>query len=812
MKKLIAFAALSALFSSLHAQSISGKITNLETGEPLADAKISIPSIGTSAFSVSNGDYVLKLEKAGTYQVLVSKTNYDTLRLQVAIGGKQALDFALIENMTLLDPVSVKALRAGSKAPIAKSNMSHAEIEARDEGRDIPYILKDLPSTVVSSDAGTGIGYTGIRIRGSDISRINVTVNGVPINDPESHGVFWVNMPDLSSSTQSVQVQRGVGTSTNGAGAFGASINMKTSNINAQPYGQVEFMGGSFNSLKTNLNVGSGLLNDHWIVEGRLSQITSDGFIDRANANLKSYYLSGSYYSKNSSIQLIHFAGAQETYQAWWGIPEVKLNNDSAGIQNYIWNNGLDSAQAYNIKNADNRTYNYYEYDRETDNYWQDHYQLHGSHRFNKNWKGNLALHYTHGEGYFEQYKRDEDLADYGLNDVIMGGDTITSTDLIRRRWLDNDFIGTTFSLEYEADKLNVTLGGAYNYYEGDHYGEIIWAEYASNSEIRDRYYDNTSKKSDFNIFTKAVYDFGKLSIFGDIQYRNVYYTGTGTDSDRLPIDLDETYNFVNPKFGLNYELNEKERVYASASIGQREPVRADFLDAVGTAQPKPEKMMDYEAGYELRNKKSFFNVNAFFMDYTNQLVLTGQLNDVGTPIRENAPDSYRAGLELMGTYRVNSWLEAGANVAFSKNEIKNYTYGVIDYDNGGYQTQSFNSSPISYSPDVIGGIQLGFIPIQNALITLNSKYVSDQFMDNTGSAARSIDAFTVTDLRLEYILPVKLVKEIKFHVLVANLFDEKYEPNGYTYSYIYGGQTITDNHYFTMAGINVMAGIKVRF
>lgn len=822
MKKLIAFAALSALFLQAEAQSITGIITDSKNQSPLPAAAITVTPGPLGAISNQNGSYQVKLPSAGNYTVKVSFIGYEPQSKEIYVAENNAtLNFQLMEMASLLEPVNISAVRAADDAPIAKTDFNKAEIAKRNDGRDVPFILKDMPSTVVNADAGTGIGYTGIRVRGSDITRINVTVNGIPLNDPESHGVFWVNTPDLVSSTNSMQVQRGVGTSTNGAGAFGASINLKTSGLQAKPYAAAQFTGGSFNTQKTNLQVGSGLLNNHWVVEGRFSKINSDGFIDRATADLQSYYLSGSYYSEKTSVQLIHFGGGEQTYQSWWGIPEAKLNGNDSLLQYHIAINGYDSQDSANLVNSDNRTYNYYTYENEVDNYKQDHYQLHLSHRFTDKLKANVALHYTYGRGYYEQYRKGDNLLDYGLDNLFIGNDTITSTDLIRRRWLDNNFYGTTYSLNYATNGFNATLGGAYNYYEGDHFGEIMWARYASGSEIRDRYYDNTTKKNDFNVFLKVNKTFNKLAVFADLQYRAVTYDALGKDNDGRNIDINRKFDFFNPKAGLSYQLKPNQRLFASVGVAQREPVRTDFLDTIFGREPKSEMLIDYEAGYELRTSKTYISANFFYMDYKDQLVLTGEVNDVGSAIRTNVDKSYRTGIEIVANYKVNNWLQAGANAALSRNIIKNFTDFVVDYDNGGYQTTEYDKRDISFSPNFIGGIELGFIPVKGFTATINSKYVSRQFLDNTGSSdlfdftsndnGKTLDAYTVTDLRMDYILPVKFANEIKLNLLVANIFNEKYEPNGYTYSYIAGGK-VTENFYFPMAGINVLAGIKVSF
>lgn len=812
MKKLFAFAVLTALGLQAQAQVISGKVTNTE-GEALPGASISIKPTGRGTLTGDDGSYRLELTKAGTFEVTASFIGYRSGTRKVSLKEDEqiTLNFVMSEQQELLDAVNISAVRASENAPVAQSTLSQEEIEQRDEGRDIPFILRDLPSTVVTSDAGAGIGYTGMRIRGSDISRINVTINGVPLNDPESHGVFWVNTPDLASSTNSMQVQRGVGTSTNGAGAFGASINMKTSSIPTKAFAATEITAGSFNSLKTKLQVGSGLLNDHWAIEARLSKVQSDGFIDRATSDLKSYYISGSYYSENTSVQLIHFAGGEETYQAWWGIPEGKLNGNDSLLQYHIAINGYDAQDSANLVNSDPRTYNYYTYENEVDNYKQDHYQLHFSHRFSENFLANAALHYTWGRGYYEQYRKDDDLADYGLSPVILGADTVSNTDLIRRRWLDNGFAGATYSLEYDHnDRLNISFGGAYNRYEGDHFGEIIWAEFASNSEIRDRYYDNTSVKTDFNNFLKGTLSFGKLTAYADMQLRVVDYTGEGVDADGSMIGIEAHYQFFNPKAGLSYAPGKNQRAYASVAVAHREPVRTDFLDAPADLQPTPEQLVDYEAGYEYQTEKAFANVNFFYMDYTDQLVLTGQVNDVGSAIRVNAPESYRLGMELVGRGKINNWLQLGGNLTLSENKILNFTDYVVDYDNGGYQTTTFQSTDISFSPNVTGHVEAGVMPFEGFNIILGSKYVGRQFLDNTGSVSKSLDPYAVTDLRLQYNVPQKFAKQLQLHLLVANLFNVEYAPNGYTYSYIWSGK-ITENFYYPMAGINFLGGVKLR-
>ncbi len=811
MKKLFAFAALLALSPLLRAQSVTGIVTD-EAGEPLMGATVTVIPGGAGTVTDQFGYYRLKLKEEGSYELEASFMGYQPKSKTILLEAQMMkLDFKLEEKDELLDAVNISAVRAAENTPIAKSNLSEEQIEARDQGRDMPFILRDLPSTVVSSDAGAGIGYTGMRIRGSDITRINVTVNGIPLNDPESHGVFWVNTPDLASSTNSLQVQRGVGTSTNGAGAFGASINLLTSGMPSKPYAASELTAGSFNTLKSNLQVGSGLLNNHWAVEARLSSIQSDGFIDRAQSDLRSYYLSGSYFSKNTSVQLIHFGGAERTYQAWWGIPEAKLNNNDSLLQAHIARNEYRPTDSANLVESDPRTYNYYTYENEVDNYKQDHYQLHLSHRFGQRLSANMALHYTWGRGYYEQYRNNDELAHYGLNPVILGSDTIASSDIIRRRWLNNGLAGATYSIEHETRFVNLTLGGALNRYDGDHYGEIIWARYASDSELGDRYYDNNSIKYDGNSYLKASLDLGDLSAYADLQYRVVTYTGNGIDDGGSNIAIDDRYDFLNPKAGFSYDLANRQRVYASVAVAHREPVRSDFLDAPTNLYPQPEQLTDYEAGYEWSPRTSLISANLYYMHYRDQLVLTGQLNDVGSPIRVNVPESYRLGVELVVQHKVNSWLQIGGNLSLSENRILDYTDYVFDYGSGSYDTTHFSSTDISFSPGAVGSLELAVQPFQGFQLSLLGKYVGRQYLDNTTSIAKSLKPYTVTDLRLQYDIPQKFARRLQLHLLISNLMDVDYAPNGYTYSYIWG-EKVTENFYYPMAGINFLGGIKLGF
>ena len=717
-----------------------------------------------------------------------------------------------------LEEVFVNSTRANDKTPVTFTNVKKEAIQSVNLGQDLPILLKMTPSMVTTSDAGAGIGYTGMRIRGSDATRINVTINGIPINDSESQGVFWVNMPDLSSSTNSIQIQRGVGTSTNGAAAFGATVNLQTSTPDMEAYGMINNTVGSFGTRKHTVMLNSGLIDDHWAFEGRLSKVASDGFIDRSAANLQSYYLSGAYYGKKTIVKALAFGGKEVTQQAWFGTPEAKLINTPEVLQNLIDFGGEYSTQEQleNLANSDSRTFNYYTYENEVDNYQQDHYQLHLSHQLNKNWNATVAGHYTYGRGYFEQFKADEDLVDdYGFAPVIVGSETVTESDIIRRRWLENHFAGFTYSLNYEGDKVDATLGGGYNYYDGDHFGEVIWAEFGSNLNIRDRYYDNVGTKNDFNSFLKMNYQINeKLNLYLDGQVRIISYKTTGIDNDLRQFNVNAAFNFFNPKFGATYQLDENSNLYGSFAIGNREPVRSDFIDS--PVKPKYETLQDIEVGYKRFGDKYQLGVNLYNMNYKDQLVLTGALDDVGNSIRTNVDKSYRRGIELEGTYQLTSQLIWGVNTSFSQNKIENFTEVLYDYcaafDEFNVINNAYENSDISFSPSVVFGSIINYIPMTGLSIGLQSKYVGEQFLDNTSNKNRAIEAYFINDLNIGYNFKTDFIKEIGLQLLVNNILDVKYESNGYTWGYIGGGSNYRQNNYYPQAGTNFLFAVNMKF
>lgn len=806
----ISMAMLCLPFMAMAQFDLSGKILDSETYIPLSQANILIKNTYLASSSNQEGFYEFKNLKAGEYEIWVSYLGYETSKFKINLTKSEKKIFRLKRKNYLVDEVIISATRANENTPTTFTNVSKENIEKVNLGQDIPILLQMTPSLVATSDAGAGVGYTGLRIRGSDASRINVTINGVPLNDSESQGVFWVNMPDFASSLENVQIQRGAGTSTNGAGAFGASINLQTNALKQNAYGEVNNSFGSFNTRKHTLAFGSGLINGKWAFDGRLSQIASDGYIDRASSDLKSFYFSGGYYGKKSILKAIVFSGKEITYQSWYGTPESRINGDEEAMRTHAANEGYSTDELNNLLNS-GRTYNFYRYDNEVDNYQQDHYQLHFSHQYSRNWRFTSALHYTKGKGYFEQFREDDDFSDYGFPNPIIGNDTIESGDFIRRRWLDNDFYGLTFNLNYTNNKLDFTLGGAANQYDGNHFGEIIWAEYAKGLNIRDEYYRGWGKKRDINIFAKANYQISsKINLFADLQVRNVNYTVTGIDNDLRNLDVAADFLFFNPKLGFNFQVNPSNKIYFLFSTANREPSRNDFIDAIADRTPKAETLYDFELGYKRNRKKYSFEANAYYMMYKNQLVLTGELNDVGSAVRENVANSYRAGIELQFAWAISKKFQWMANATFSQNKIRKYKQFLYDYTNGfDIITNEYKDVDIAFSPNVIAANQLIYKPIKNLEIALMTRHVGKQFLDNT--ELRSMQDYLVQDLRINYNFKVKNIKNIGLSLLINNLLNEEYSSNGYTYSYKFG-EIITENFFYPQAGTNFLLGLNLRF
>jgi iron complex outermembrane receptor protein len=810
-------------FHSYAQYTVSGVVRDAKTNQVLPGASVMLEESKQQTASDQFGRFRFDKIRSGKYSLNTSFIGY-TKKVESIAVESSAVDvvIALEQTSILTEAVVVNATRATDKTPTTFTTVEKQDIQQQNFGQDLPFLINWTPSVVSTSDAGAGVGYTGIRIRGSDGTRINVTINGIPYNDAESLGTFWVDVPDIASSSQSIQIQRGVGTSTNGAGAFGATINLQTNIQNDRAYAEVVNAVGSFQTRKHTFSFGSGLLNGHWSFEGRVSKINSNGFIDRAAADLSSYYFSGGYQTDNTLLKAVIFGGKERTYQAWYGVPESKLNNDNEAMLTTAMNEGWNEAQTENLLNSNRRTFNPYTYQNQVDDYRQDHYQLHFSHQFSDAFTWNTALHYTPGKGYYEEYRYDQDLADYGLKNIIIDddgnatdNDTISSVDLIRRRWLENDFYGFTYSLNYDKNNWNTVLGGGWNRYDGDHFGEILWADY-SVAPHEYRYYLNNGDKRDFNTYLKTNLQVStKINAFIDLQYRRVTYRALGIENTQNEIDVDAEFNFFNPKAGLTIAMSGGQQLYGFIGLSNREPVRADFVDFPGN-KPESEKLTNVEIGYRHAGKNHSLNINYYHMAYKDQLVLTGQLNDVGASIRRNAGESYRMGLEVESALRLSNHFQWNANFTISRNKIKSYTELLEDYgenfDEFNVIQQEYNDTDISFSPSLIAGSQLKYLPFAGAEVALLTKYVGRQYLDNTQNEERAIDPYLVNDIRLSYTWKPSFIREISFSFLVNNILDEVYESNGYTWGYLAGSTEYRENYYYPQAGRNFMGMISLRF
>ncbi len=796
--------ALFIVFISNAQYTIKGFVSGEQTNQPVEEATVSLEKDGKNIATTStdnSGYYEFKgLKKKGLYRVTAEHISMQKRTIYAEAENEvTAANLTLSNYAYFLEPLEVKSLRASDKAPFAKTNISAKDIAKNNIGQDLPFLLNQTPSVVINSDAGNGIGYTGIRIRGSDATRINTTINGIPYNDAESQGSYFVDLPDIASSVNSIQIQRGVGTSSNGAGAFGASLNLSTNEFNEKAYGEINNSYGSFNSQKNTVKAGTGLVNNHFTVDARLSRISSDGYIDRASTRMQSLYLSTAYISKRSTVRFNFIAGKEKTYQAWNGVPE----------------NLLATHRTYNSSGTEKPGEPYV---NETDNYIQDHYQLFFTHSFNDYLSFNTAFFLSKGKGYYEEYKgaaaeaaagstSATSFASYGLPNPVFGNDTLTITDLVRQLWLDNSYYGQIFSLQYKKNSNSLTFGGGWNQYNGRHYGSIIWAEAGVPKDYH--WYDLNALKTDVNAYAKWEHSLSShLELYADIQYRKVHYNMHGFE-DNPAIFVSRDFNFINPKAGLTYS-NKGFQAFISYALGNKEPNRDDFEAGIAH-QPKAETLHDFELGVEKRTTRYSIGATGYYMLYKNQLILTGQINDVGSYTRVNVPNSYRMGIELQGKVNLTDWINAGANLTLSKNKIKHSDEYIDDYDNGGQILIKHKNTDISFSPSVISGVTVNLLPVKNGEISLLSKYVSRQYLDNTEDISRSLHPYFVQDVRFTYTIKNKLLKELNLIASVYNVLNKKYEPNGYTYSYIYSGKTSTENNYFPMAGTNFMAGINIR-
>ena len=781
MKKITFFLFLFAsIIANAQTFTLKGKVVD-ENNEPLPGATILVKENKLGTSTDFDGVFNVKLPK-GNYTIQVSFIGYKRISKEISLTKNDEITFSLVSEDNVLDEVLVSAVRVNADAPVTHSNLTKEEIEKRNLGQDIPILMNYLPNVVSSSDAGAGIGYTYIRVRGSDASRVNVTVNGIPYNDAESQGTFWVNMGDFASSTQSLQLQRGVGTSTNGSGAFGASLNILTDAISEEANGEISNSFGSFGTRKHTVKFSTGKVNEHFEFAGRLSNIYSDGYVDRAFTDLKSYFLQGSYTDENTLIKALVFGGKEHTYQAWFGLTPAEL--------------AADSRQ------------NPYTYDNESDNYQQDHYQLHWNEKINNNWSTNIGLNYTRGKGYFEQFKGGRDAADY--NNLIVDG-----SDVIVDRWLDNHFYVANFNADYKGDNFDIISGVSYSNYKNDHYGEVIWgSDLAANTNIRDRYYESNSKKTDFSIFSKATFNVSeKMKAYVDLQYRTVNYKTAGLTSDRDPINVDKEYNFFNPKLGFTYKINDENSLYASYARANREPNRNDFEGG----NSKHESLDDYEFGWRLKNDNVKLNTNVYYMNYQNQLILTGAIDpNTGEPLRASSGNSYRLGLEIDADIKITDQVSMRPNIAISKNINKDFNAkidGVL---------QNLGDTPITFSPDIVFGNALVYQPTDNFQIAFLSKFVDKQFMSNFDSKVSTLDVledFFTSDLNVVYEIETeKIFKSIVFTGMVNNIFNKEYVDRGYYYTYddtwSVANQTTTIDGagYYPQATRNFLVGVTLKF
>jgi len=807
LKKIFTLLVIFTLPAGLMAQfSIRGNVKDFETGKPLPGATVQLDNSDKGAASDDDGAFILSDITKGNHTIKVTYIGFADFEKTVFVNEDMVINIKMKPETYFNEEVIISAIRAQEKSPSAFTNMNQDKIAKENLGQDLPYLLSLTPSVVVSSDAGSGVGYTGIRIRGTDLTGINVTLNGVPVNDPESHTVYFVDLPDLASSVESMQIQRGVGTSTNGAAAFGASINIKTDGFADDPYAEYSLSGGSYNTMKNSVKFGTGILGKRWNFAGRISRVTSDGYIDRASSDLRSAYIAGGFYGKKDIVKAVVMLGKEKTYQAWYGVPK----------------DSLESNRTYNpageMYNKEGGFLGYY--DNQTDNYSQDYYQLHYAHQFSDKLNLTSALFYTKGKGYYESYKNNQKFSKYGMSDTIIGNDTINRTNLVRQKWLDNNYYGVNMAMNYESDKLTLNVGGGWNRYDGDHYGKIVWAQIARLGDHNRNWYFNTGLKTSFNLFAKGQYQVtSAVSLYLDLQYRNIDYSIEGTHDDMSDLTQAHQYNFFNPKAGLFYQMNESNSLFASVAVANREPSRSDFRDADPGVEIKPEQLIDYELGYRFNGQHFVVNANLFFMDYKNQLVLTGKINNVGSAIRTNVDESYRTGVELAAAIQPVKWFSWNVNATFSQNKIKDFTEYVDNWDYwndpGNMPLQyekELGTTDISFSPDITANSVITFKPLQYFSVGLVSSYVGRQFIDNTSNMERSLDPYFINNIKLNYSWHPGFVKSVDFMLSLNNIFNVEYESNAWVYRYVYGGQEYDMNGYFPQAKFNVMAGMVVKF
>ncbi len=781
---------------------VRGKVTD-EKGNPMTGAAVSLANTLSGTYTDQEGSYSLRIKSAGTYSFRFSFTGYESVVKEISVPQTLTVDAVLVPQVAMTEEVIVSATRADSNTPVAYTNIGNEDIRQNNAVQDLPFLISLTPSLVETSEAGTGIGYTNLRIRGTDASRINVTMDGIPLNDAESQQVFWVDLPDLASSVNNIQVQRGVGTSANGAGAFGASVNILTESPGNEPFADISLTAGSFGTLKKTISAGTGLISKKFALLMRYSDIRSDGYIKRTGVNNRAGAVSGIFRTGSSFLKANIILGEEHTGISWWGVPAEMLGTDRRYNPAGEYKDAFGNTQYYS---------------NETDNYLQDHYQLIFGSNLSKYLFLHAALHYTHGKGYYEEYAEDQALSDYGLAPVIIDTSRIKASDLIRRKWLDNNFMGAVYSLTWKKGRSELIIGGGSNIYNGDHYGRIIWMQYAGDTGNDYQWYLNNGKKNESDIYTRINYKLSdRLTAFGDVQYRYIAYRMHGPDDDQKDLTQSHYFSFLNPKAGLYWNVTSDQDLYLSFSVAHREPSRADFKEAAGDpgAMPVAERLFDAETGYNLRSSRADIGVSLYGMFYRDQLVPTGELSNVGYPITTNVKNSYRAGIELSVLFRPAGFFSWNLNTTLSRNKISNFTeyFTNYTYDGGSqYLSKFLGSVDIAYSPSVIGSSDLIFKPYDRLGIHLISKYVGKQYFDNTMSNARKLDPYFVSNLRIDFQPDLRQVKNIEFQLLVNNMLNAKYESNAYGGNWFEDGVEKTWAYYFPQAGINFMVRAGVRF
>ena len=814
MKRIGLFFALQLLAVMVFAQlSLTGIVTD-EKGEALSGANVVLGNTFSGTIAGINGEFKFPNLRKGKYTVVVTFIGYNNFRKELILNNSENLNVVLEPASVLTEEVLVSASRAGQKSPVAHTNIGKEDIKKTNLGQDIPYLLNYTPSFVATSDAGNGVGYTNFRIRGTDLNRINVTINGIPMSEAESHSTYFVDIPDLAASTENIQIQRGVGNSTNGAGAFGATIDLQTSKLNPIANASYSSSIGSFSTFRNNLTAGTGLINGKFAIDASLSKITSDGFIDRGSSDLKSFFISGGYFTANTILKATIFSGFEETYQSWNGIPSVRLNNDLAGMKRYGEHGLYTPEQTQHMINSDSRTYNLYTYENQIDHYQQDHYQLHFSHKFNPFLNLNTAAFYTYGRGYYEQYETDQKYKDYQLDEPVINGTTITKTDLIRRKWLDNDFYGMIFSLSYKKENSSLSVGGGANVYDGRHFGRVIWAKMAGDAKYDHEWYRGTGLKKDYNIYIRYNVKISeKLNAVADLQYRYINYEIGGIDDNLRNLKQNHEFNFFNPKFGIFYTPGVNQEAYLSYGRANREPNRDNFVDADPAGkQPTFETLNDFELGYTFKSSNLMLGTNLYYMHYNNQLILTGQINNVGSVIMTNVDQSYRAGIELMAGVKFLKNFNWNVNATISRNKINDFTEYVEDWDNGGLIAIEIGKTDLAFAPHLTASSVISFNPCDKFEISFLSNYVGKQYIDNTANNDRKLNAYLVNNLKINYTLKQKLFKDLKFNLLINNILNEGYESNAWAYSYFYEGKRNKMDGYFSQAGTNFIFSVSVGF